>query len=107
MYNLVKTCKPDISRVTLNNHVLLSVISIRSLLHLLCNESLLHCLSIMMVFSVCMNDYILIYTSACGFDSSRGFLFYLLHYYYYYAGCQYVKKQILISACVVEFTGLH
>ncbi len=51
--------------------------------------------------------YILIYTSACGeasFDSSCGFLFYHLHYY---AGCQYVKKQILIAVCVVEFTGLH
>ncbi len=40
------------------------------------------------------------------FDSSCGFLFYLLHYY---GGCQYVKgtKQILIAVCVVEFTGLH
>ncbi len=53
--------------------------------------------------------YILLYTSACGkasFDSSCGFLFYLLHYY---GGCQYVKgtKQILIAVCVGEFSGLH
>ncbi len=41
-------------------------------------------------------------------DSSRGFLFYLLHYYYYYYYV-YVKgtKQILIAVCVVEFNGLH
>ncbi len=34
-------------------------------------------------------------------------LFYLLHHYYF--GCQYYKgtKQILIAACVVEFTGLQ
>ncbi len=41
------------------------------------------------------------------FDSSCGFLFYLLHYYY--GGCQYVKgtKQILMAVCIVEFTCLH
>ncbi len=40
------------------------------------------------------------------FDSSCGFLFYLLHYY---GGCQYVKgtKQILIAVCAVQFSGLH
>ncbi len=40
------------------------------------------------------------------FDSSRGFLFYHLHYD---GRCQYIKgtKQILIAVCVVEFSGLH
>ncbi len=37
------------------------------------------------------------------FDSLCGFLFYHLRYY----GCQYVRKLILISICVVEFSGLH
>ncbi len=42
-----------------------------------------------------------------GFDSSRGFLFYLLHYYYYGGFVSMLKKQILIAVCVVEFTGLR
>ncbi len=64
----------------------------------------------MMVFCVCVNDiyqYILLHVAkllVMSFDSSCGFLFYHLHYY---DGCQYVKKQILIAVCVVEFSGLH
>ncbi len=38
------------------------------------------------------------------FDSSCGFLFYHLHCY---GDCQYVRKQILVAVCVVEFSGLH
>ncbi len=61
-----------------------------------------------MVFSVCMNDseHLLYINIIFCFGSSCGFLFDLLHYY---DGCSYVKgtKQILIAACVVEFSGLH
>ncbi len=40
------------------------------------------------------------------FDSSCGFLFYLLHYY---GGCQYVKgtKLILIAVCFVEYSMVY
>ncbi len=72
------------------------------------NERLLYYLSIMMVFSVCMNDSerLLYINIIFCFGSSCGFLFDLLHYY---DGCSYVKgtKLILIAVCVVEFSGLH
>ncbi len=78
------------------------------MLHLLLfNGSLLYYLSIMMVFSVCMNDseHLLYINIIFCFGSLCGFLFDLRHYY---DGCSYVKgtKQILIAVCVVEFSGL-
>ncbi len=89
----------------LNKHVFVIIyVQLGFMLHLLLfNESSLHYLSIM---CVCMNDYILVYTSACGETTCDEHLFYLLHYY---GGCGYVigTKLILIAVCVFEFSGLH